>query len=258
MLGDLAHPLQFADDNRDEILLISFDGFIKNTSEGLVRTMLRNEEDWIEKYPNLQTFELYDPDELYENTMIFHPSELLYLLSDGKVTEEDIDHDLDTLLPTIFLQNSKITTFEFSLFQLLQQPFVKKVIFYRESTFYENEIMYIMEKYDEVIDKVSLSTGGIFATIDEYHPTTIFTNEFYLIDALFKKDIDPEDKLMVVLLNSNQNMKLDGDNKFVYREDFNALIKEISKKESFGITTMFNFLLESEEMTNSIKEENDE
>ena len=47
MRFDVGLPLQSTDRSRDETFIVFFEGFIKNPSEGMIRTMLRDKDDWI-------------------------------------------------------------------------------------------------------------------------------------------------------------------------------------------------------------------
>ena len=82
--------------------------------------MLRDKDDWIFLYPDLQDFIGMTMDEIYENTMLFQPDETLRILSDGKRTDEEIANDLEKIMPKVILENSKMTSFEFALFNILK------------------------------------------------------------------------------------------------------------------------------------------
>lgn len=243
---DVAHPM--LDAGRDEVLLVTFDGFIKNTCEGLIRTMLRDSDDWLEKYPNLEAYAPFDQDVLYENSMIFTPMDLLYMLSDGNLSDEELESDLNEILPVILLENSKITSFEFALYTMMKKTFVKKVYLYRETTFFENEFDYVEREFDEVIDKIDWICGGILSVMEEIKPTTIFVADYEVVKAMRDLNQPNWDELMVLLLNTNRNMEYHEEgNQLSYTEEFLQLLKHINSNCTFGLAPMYNRPLEIDE-----------
>ena len=251
MLIDVGTPIVSIGKSREEILLVDFDGFIKNPSEALIRTMLRDDIFWMERYPLLESFDDFDEDELYDNTMIFQPSELLYSLCEGNLSKEEIEEDVEEILSDVFIENSKITTFEFSLFQLLHERFIKRCYIFKETSFFDYEIQYIESQYSEVLDKIEIVSGGIITLFEEYKPTTIFTREKELIMKYFPEKYTPEELLgkMFILLNDTHNILFNDDNSvFEYRENFQKELLELNQSSTFVIGTMFNFALNTEDM----------
>lgn len=264
MLGDVAYPITLGKDNREEFLLIYFDGFIKNTSEGIVRTMLRDEEDWITRYPNLSEFSEMEQDEVYENTMIFTPLDLLYALSDGKLSEEEMQQDLEQILPIVFLHNSRITSFEYALYNLMQESFIKQVYLYREEDygFYENEIEYVNTQYAEVSDKIHFIHGGIVSAIQEYKPTTLFTTDYQSVKYLYSDEVHFEEmefdceKFMVILLNTNQIVQYDEkEGTLNYDPEFLEFMQTVNRTNKFSLAPMYNVIGETEDMEEMVRQE---
>lgn len=257
MLSDVGNPLINIGKSRDETLIVYFNGFIKNTVEGIIRTMLRDEDIWMEEYPYLETFQKYDSDELYENTLLLNPVDILRFLSDNKKSDEEIQEDLTKIYPTIILENSKITTFEYSLFQLLKEKFVKKCIFYKEDEFYPNELYYIERNYHSVIDKIEFATGGFVTLFNEVKPTTVFTSDKELI----MKDMryhckDTMKGCFFVLLNDLHNVVYNEENTSIdYTEAFQKAIEDINMNEEFLVSSMYNFSLVSNEMEENFMNE---
>ena len=79
MIFDPLAPIQSMDTDRDRVerLLVSFEGFIKNQSEGLVRTMLSELEHWVDRYPILSIYDDMTMDEIYDAVSLYQPYELL-------------------------------------------------------------------------------------------------------------------------------------------------------------------------------------
>lgn len=263
MPGDVAYPIMHKNGNREEILLIYFDGFIKNTSEGIVRTMLRDEEYWEKRYPNLSEFSEMEQDDLYENTMIFTPPDLLYALSDGTVDDDTIQEDIERILPTIFIHHSRLTSFEYALFRLMKEKFIKEVYFYREfdQGFYENEIEYVETQFSEVIEKIHFIHGGCLSAIETYHPTTLFTTDYNLVSLLYSEEaqIDDEsfdmEEFMVILLNTTQTVQYhEQDGTLDYIPEFLEFMEMVNTTNKFSLAPMYNTIIETEEMNQQARE----
>lgn len=249
MLGDVATPIRKIDNSREETILVSFEGFIKNASEGMVRTMLRNDEDWIERYPELTIFDEMTQQELYDNTMLFQPKELLYALSNEKATEEQIEEDLNTIMPDVLLQLSKITSFEFALYRLLSKKFVKKVVIWKEDSFYENEIQYLDHQFEEFLPKIEYMSGGLITVMEEKKPTTVCITDigFPLYYISEQEDQRLYDGVFFIILNSAHNVIYQEEvENFVYLEEFSERMKEINENDNipYAISAMFNFVLD--------------
>ena len=250
MLSDVGLPIQFPENARDEILIVYFNGFIKNASEGIVRTMLREEEDWIEKYPYLETFIGMTQDELYENTMLMMPRNLLYALSDELLSLDEIDNDLTVIEPNVILDNSKITAFEFSLYQLLHEKNVKRCYFFKETEFYENELKYIERQYNDVLEKIECVNGSFVLLFEDIKPTTSFISDCNLLLNTIIPNYDKEilDEMMFVVLNTAVNIEYsEEDHIFLYNESYINKVKHLNDTNTFGIASMFNFALVTEE-----------
>lgn len=245
---DVALPIESVNSSRDEVLIVYFEGFVKNPSEGMIRTMLRDEEDWTALYPNLETFSEMSQDELYENTMLFLPEDLLYSLCDGKRTKDDILKDKEKIMQDVILENSSITSFEYSLYTLLHEEFVKKCYFFKDDTFYENEINYINSKYSDVDSKIEIVSGGFLTLFEEVKPTTIFMIDFDLIFNYIANNYSPEELIdkVFVLLNTTHNVRYnDSDGSLNHDKEFEEIIQLLSDEKLMSITSMYNFQLES-------------
>ena len=185
MVTDVGLPIRSALDSRDETLIVYFDGFIKNTSEGMIRTMLRDEDDWIDKYPKLIEFREMSQDDIYDNTILLSPSHLLWHLSDGTITGDEMEDDLDTICSDILLENSKITTFEYCLHTMLGEKNVKKCYIFKDTAFYENEVKYVKKQFDKLMGKIEFVSGGFLTLFESVSPTTIFlTDPNLLLDLI--------------------------------------------------------------------------
>lgn len=250
MIQDTALPIQSPGPTRDETFVVYFDGFIKNTSEGIIRTMLRDEEYWIKRYPLLSMFSDTSQDELYELTMLSMPIELLYELSDEKLSLEEIQSDLSAILPNIILSNSRITTFEFALHKILQEKNAKKCYIFRDFDFYDNEIEYIKTMYADVLDKIEMISGGFVTLFEEKELTTAFITDYHIVTDIlipkFEKD-KIYDKIFIIL-NSWYTVHYDESSGLhAYNEEFAKCLNDLVENNICAMTAMYNFQLNSEE-----------
>lgn len=251
MIFDPLAPIQSMDTKRDRVerLLVSFDGFIKNQAEGMIRTMLSELDTWIEIYPILSMYDEMTMDEIYDAVSLYQPYDLLYEMSGKERSHEDILNDLDQIIPNIFLENSKITQFEYTLYRLLLEDKVEYCCIYKESAFYENELAYIRHQYKNVIDKIELVDKTplpvIFADIK---PTTAFITDpafvFGFIEEAYSGENEKEiDKTMFIVLNNTDLIEIE-DNVFVYTEHYKESMEELNSTKNYGVASMFNFALQ--------------
>lgn len=267
MIFDPLAPIQSMDTKRDRVerLLVSFDGFIKNQSEGTIRTMLSELEDWIGHYPLLSIYDEMTMDEIYDAVSLYQPYDLLYEMSDKKRLQEDILHDLDQIIPNIFLENSKLTQFEYTLYRLLLEDKIEYCCIYKEGRFYENELAYIRHQYKHVIDKIELVDETplpvIFADIK---PTTAFITDpafvFGFIEEAYTGEDEKEiDKTMFVVLNNADMVEVE-DDVFVYTDRYKESMEELNSTKNYGVASMFNFALQEspDEMYDDMDEEDED
>lgn len=246
MSSEIGTPLISIGNSRDEIMIVFFDGFIKNPSEGIIRTMLRNQDDWIDKYPYLETFRQYNADELYHKTMIIPQKELLMSLTDKELTEEEIEKDIDTIKRNILIENSKITTFEFSLYQLMQESYIKKVFIYKDDNFYNYEVRYIKKNFSNVLGKIEIVSGGLLTLFEEQNPTTIcipdksFPMEF--VPNTYQKE--KTNGMFFICLNDIHNIIYKEENEsYEYKKEFREKMLNINRNSGYVMSTMFNLPL---------------
>lgn len=256
MRFDVGQPILSGEESRDETLIVFFDGFIKNPSEGIMRTMLRDYDEWIFFYPRLEDFQNQTMEEIYDYTMLITPQELLKILSENNRSDEEIESDLEEISESVFTENSRMTTFEFSLYNLLKEKYIKQCYFYKEGKFTQNEISYILSKYKSVIDKIEIVDETNFPSLMEnVNPTTIFINDPSFIFDYFMDEYDIEFQLgkMFIVLNSNLTVHYNEDlDQLEYNEDFKELVEELNENSPFAISPMFNFRIEEHnEITDS-------
>lgn len=261
MITDVGLPIRSAISSRDEVLIVYFDGFIKNTSEGMIRTMLRDEDDWIEKYPKLKEFREMSQDDIYDNTILLLPAHLLWYLSDGNITEKDIEDDLDTICSDIILENSKITTFEYCLHTILEEKNIKKCYIFKDTAFYGNEVRYIKKQFDTLMSKIEFVSGGFLTLFESINPTTIFLTDTNLVLDFIVPSY-PESKIkgmMFIVLNTMKNIVYnEKDDTFIHEENLLLRMDKENEKSIIGITTMFNFALTNNDQDDILNEDEED
>ena len=167
-MADIGLPVININKSRDEILIVYFDGFIKNASQGVLNTMIEDYDTWLDKYPNLEGTEKMSNDVIYSATMLFRPLDLLYSLCDGRLSIDEMTEDLNKIEKDIDWNKCDVTTFEYGLYNLLNEGFVKKCYIFKDTDFTEAEVEFIKRKYNDVLSKIEFASGGLI-TLKEYN-----------------------------------------------------------------------------------------
>lgn len=267
MFFDPLMPIQSMNTERDreEHLLVSFEGFIKNQSEGLIRTMLSEIEDWIEIYPGLEIYDDMTMEEIYDAVSLYQPYDLLQAMTDEERSQDDILKDLDTIMPNIFIENSQITQFEYTLYQMLKEDKIKDCCIYKEGKFYENELSYIRNKYKNVIDKIELVDNTPLPTIiEDIKPTTAFITDpafvFGYLENVYAKDDSEIAGMMFIILNNTDMVEISEGGTFIYTDQYKESMTHVNEDKSYGVASMFNFVIDDSirSITSDVIHEDDE
>lgn len=250
MTNDVLQPIR--DGNRDEIFVVEYEGFIKNITEGILRAMLRDLEEWELKYPTLKEFENLTAEELYDQTLLFNPEEFLTLISDGKKPIEEIIQDVKELLPEVIITEQQTTVFEFALYRLLHEDFVKKCYIIKSSSFLEYEVDYIRTVYSDCIDKIEAGEGDLLSLLssEAKDATTIFFSD---VETLTKKFLDEfgfeglEGK-MFILRNCLNNITFSQTQEDTVDLAYVQELETLNEMGYFGVSRMFVTQMDKEEM----------
>lgn len=239
---DLLQPIYVKEGNRPEVLVVEYDGFIKNVTEGILRTMIRDVELWEDKYPGIVDYVEADQLTVYTATLIYSPILFLWLMSDQKLEFDIISKDLKIIEPDVLVDLQMITSFEYALYTTLQEAFVEKCYFIKTGTFYENELRYLEKAYSASISKISFYESSALPFITNPEVTSIFMNDtMTLFDTLndTKKDNSAVKGKLFILRNNSTNLEYDeANNQFIYLYD--KEIKEFNDLELYGISRMYN------------------
>lgn len=252
-MNDVATPIIFTKNSRKEIFIVCYDGFIKNPSEGLIRTMLSEIDRWEDRYPYLSEYRGISNKELYDQTMLYPSDYLLRIISGNQLTDEEIKKDIAEITPNIYVENSEITSFEFALYQLLQEPKVEKCYMYKDGFFYQNEIEYIITHYKKSYEKIKLVDDTNFPSLVEaVHPTTLFvTDPAFPFDYMINGGMTEEERRdkVIILLNSINTIEESNETPsgYDYKKEFKEKMDEIVTDDLFEIVPMYNFKLIDQE-----------
>ena len=267
MIFDPLAPIQSMDTERDRVerLLVSFEGFIKNQSEGLVRTMLSELDHWIDQYPLLEIYDDMTMEEIYDAVSLYQPYELLEEMSEHKRSQDEILQDLDTIMPQIFLENSHLTQFEYTLYRMLHENKIEYCCIYKEGPFYENELKYIQFKFKNVLEKIEFVDATPLPTIfHDIKPTTAFISDpsfvFGYIEETYGENDEDIAGTMFIVLNNTDTVEMMNGEVFVYTEKYKKSMIFVNEERHYGVASMFNFALQdtSTDLRNYGDEEEDE
>lgn len=245
MAFDVGTPFRSTSKDRVERFLVSFDGFIKNASEGMIRTMKRDEDDYLLRYPDLSMYHSLTREELYDQTMLYPPRDLLRILSRGELSEEEIEKDIQTIFPDIYLNGSLTTSFEFALHEVLEHGKVEVCYIYKEDSFYTNEIAYLQNRYESVLNKIQIIQNASLDDIyHDTHPTTIYTPDCnFVLDYIRNQVLEEEKKnQLFVLLHTYQTVHEDPTDQLLKMDpEFLKIFKENDQDPNgFLLAVMYN------------------
>lgn len=228
---DLLFPVEEA--NRDEVLVVEFDGFIKNISEGILQTMMLNYATYIKRYPALEKFLDMTVDMRYEETALLNPAEFLTSLSNS-LTPMEIETDLNTIIPQINYSFQRMTIFEYALINLLEQKFVKKLYFIKPSIFSQNEVSYINSHFIKFKEKIVVLKAYAYQMIshDSYATTFFMESNDELKDILNNHTADQLTGKVFTLRTTSQNTTLNVESKEITYSDKEFLMTKASENNA--------------------------
>lgn len=196
---DFLRPI--GDDNREEIFLISYEGYIKNMGEELILKMKLDEAYWISRFPLIKEYFALSHLELYDATVFFSPEELLMILSREEDTKE-LYKEIRTKYLDYSVEDIRVSTaYSFAFKKIFLRNFTKKIYFVTKTPLNREDKYYL---YDEIIrDKRGITEfyqcdtdEDIVELVTKSNPTTIFIDSFTLaenidraVDTKRKKDL---------------------------------------------------------------------
>jgi len=234
--GDFLTPI--FGNNRDEIILVEYDGFIKNKTEAILLSMISTKQIWIDKYPGINKYENISSDQIYQDSFLKLPESLLYNLSNKSLSIKTIKDDIDKLQKIDILQCQRFTIIEFAIKTLLLEKFVKTVYIIKEEDYTSKELLYLKNNYEIFEDKIKILCGNTLEAFSMCKPTTYFTNSLYKIENIIK-DESITDKLFILrntedILNYNESTNI-----FTLKPEILSKIENINKEKKNYIGTVF-------------------
>ena len=252
---DILLPIN--ENNRDENLLIEYDGFIKNTAEALIMMLELEKEENLKKYPRLQPFLNSKDKDLYNDTVLFSPEQLLGFLSNNTLSTDEIMKELDELFQRFDIINFQLdTVFEYALMNLADMDYVKSISIVSRRGFKNYELDYIRKTFHKNIKKFDFYIGNINELIKTGKYTTVFTNDADgVITCLKEMENDVLEKILFIIRICIDTIDLeesDSTNRYIHLKE----IEEITKDKQRAVTYMYTdyFSLE-EELNESIETE---
>lgn len=176
--GQLVPDLLFPKDeygNRDEILIVDFDTVCQSECENIALGLYQNAE-YRKRFPKLN--ELINSDnhfDVFYNTAPFNQSSFFDYISDNTLSDEE----KKTLAiegfstDTYTIQNS--TMMMFALTELVDQKYIKKIIFYFNRPIYEHDIGYLLANFKDYADKIIVTDESLLSLAEEDADTQQYT-----------------------------------------------------------------------------------
>lgn len=211
---DILRP--FYGKNRDEYILMEYEGFLINMTECMIRKMQsKNREYWISLFPDVESYFSLTSEQLYEATYFFSPDTFIRIL--GKFREnlpyDDYLKEINSYEIPIIDEIRCRTMYEYSIGRLIRESFVKQVILLartalpskRESEFLINSVIgkENFSKFHLLYAKTNNDVLDIFHDIKkEESPTTIFLNEIELM-LLIYESYPKDDRMFIIRKNFN-------------------------------------------------------
>lgn len=217
---DLLYPMG---DNRDENMMVEFNGIIHSESETIFYGM--KDCPILEAHPfkTYQRLLKYDPDTIYSEIAYFRPFDLVQYLNDGEeIDEGEINAIIEYATLNYNYSTATLLAIAEAINNLFQSSYLKNVTFVLPDM-NENNLAYLIDIYTpEVISSkckfvfpdegktiIETMKDELLNSANQNYPyTTIITNEYQLIlDILRNYKEYKADTTLFLLRNHSQNMK---------------------------------------------------
>lgn len=169
--------------NRDEVIAIPFNGWIKNVGEMMIKSIMSTGKiyEWYSKYPFIKEITMdLEATRLFNMTSFYTALSFLDTMykSNRKIQKADLERDYSEIMSYLNPKSASITQMEIIIVRLLEEDFVKKLYIY--SPWFNPEIKdYIINNLiTKNRDKVFLIEGRV-RDIFRLYPdvTTLFVDE---------------------------------------------------------------------------------
>lgn len=202
--------LAHIEENRNEVLAIPFNGWLKNIGEMMVKFIFSTGKiyEWTRKYPFIKDITMtLEQQKLFNITSFYTSLSFLNEMykSNHNVSKEELQKDYSEMMSYLNPNSAAITNMEIILIRLLEEGFVKKVYIY--SPWFSPEIKeYLNRVIIKNRDKVVLIENDIIGTFKSYPDiTTLFVDEvedlMRLIQSYPDNDMAMRNKFFVISAN---------------------------------------------------------
>lgn len=241
---------------RDQIIFITYQDIIKQNYALLIETLIKDYYDDLNPILKLEEIRDYDMNNLQrlcvERT---HKNPLCYLARDE--SHYNVCDELLNTFESEFIEmytNANFTEFGAKLYNVLIQPFVKKIYIHTEKTIYQ--IPYDCELYfKDFSDKIEYVYGDFKTTIDslEEKPTTYILNDVDYAKVLLDNELIEYTELLIGELGYNFELTKDYD--ITLKHNLMGLMQE--KTFKVGMLPIINLKPEHFSCLDEIKEDTD-
>lgn len=221
---DLLHPLTSKLPNRNESIIIEYDGFINSLSERVVRLMELDANN-LSKYPMLKEVFKLNPTDVFNLANLYTMEDLDKIIFNKDIEKNNII--LKELMKMNIIEFQQKALFEYSIYQLLQQKYIKNVSIIKKDDFFEYELDSIYSTFGEYGKKISVYTGDTLSIVKDKEFTTICTSDFHTIENIIKEKGESAKDIFFILRNNSSNLYIDisGGIQLKFKEDINKLIE---------------------------------
>lgn len=223
---DLLHPHTSTLPNRNESIIVEYDGFINSLSERIIRLMEIDNNN-LEKYPMLAEVFKLSPVDIFTLANLYTLEDLDRVIFNGDLYKNKTV-DIEELLKMNIIEFQQKSVFEYSLYQLIQQKYVKNVSIIKKTDFFEYELEYLYRTFGEFENKLKLYVGDTVSIVKDMDFTTIGTNDFSTISEIIKTKGEDAKKIFFILRNNSSNLIVDPSSEIQlkFKEDINKFIEE--------------------------------
>lgn len=249
--GQLVPDLLFPKDeygNRDEILIVDFDTVCQSECENIALGLYQNEE-YRERFPKL--VEMINPKDHFDvfyNTAPFNKSSFFDYISDNTLSDEEKEKLAIEGFSTDTYPIQNGTMMMFALTELIDQKYLKKIIFYFNRPIYEHDIGYLLANFRNHSEKIIVSDDSLLSLAEEDKENKKYTTYMTTkVNELVEMMQNPEKYNTIGLAFfiprtlDNMEIKEDEDG---HRYFMNKAVKELHGYELLGQIRVIRYISE--------------
>lgn len=188
-------------DNRNEVIAIPFNGWIKNIGEMMIKYILSTGKiyEWYAKYPFIKDITpVLEHRKLFNMTSFYTSLSFLNAMyeSNNNIPKQDLQRDFSEIMSFLNPNTASITQMEIIIIRLLEEDFVQKMYIY--SPWFSKEIReYIDKLITKNRHKVYLVEDDVVGTFKSHSDiTTMFVDEVENLMDLIQSYPDHDRNMM--------------------------------------------------------------